>query len=128
MLNKDITYYINLLDDFSNKKELSNEELSYLNNYDNIKTLYKIVNDYDKHVLLDIPFFDESSEEYYHIITYRNKIYRISSDDLNDTYSIRILKNLDEEQDSIIPLEKVIDYYNEKQSKKGFCRTKTKKQ
>lgn len=125
----DIEVYMNLLDNFINQKELTDEEFNYLNDYAKIKRFYKTINEYDKHILMNIPFYDDETEEYYYIVSYKNKFYRTSNDDLKDTYSVSIVDSLkEEEQENIIDMQKVIDHNKSGQVTKKLCRKRTKKE
>ena len=125
----DIEVYMNLLDNFINQKELTDEEFNYLNDYAKIKKFYKTINEYDKHILMNIPFYDDETEEYYYIVSYKNNFYRTSNDDLKDTYSVSIVDSLkEEEQENIIDMQKVIDHNKSGQVTKKLCRKRTKKE
>lgn len=125
----DIEIYMNLLDNFINQKELTDEEFNYLNDYAKIKKFYKTINEYDKHILMNIPFYDDETEEYYYIVSYKNNFYRTSNDDLKDTYSVSIVDSLkEEEQENIIDMQKVIDHNKSGQVTKKLCRKRTKKE
>lgn len=125
----DIEVYMNLLDNFINQKELTDEEFNYLNDYAKIKKFYKTINEYEKHILMNIPFYDDETEEYYYIVSYKNNFYRTSNDDLKDTYSVSIVDSLkEEEQENIIDMQKVIDHNKSGQVTKKLCRKRTKKE
>lgn len=124
----DIEVYMNLLDNFINQKELTEEELNYLNDYGKIKKFYKTINEYNKHILMNIPFYDDETDEYYYIVSYKNRYYRTSNDDLKDTYSVSVVDSLTkEEQEDIIDMQKVIDHNKSGRVTKKLYRTRTKK-
>ena len=77
------------------KVELTDEEFNYLNDYAKIKKFYKTINEYDKHILMNIPFYDDETEEYYYIVSYKNNFYRTSNDDLKDN----VLESLTSDKD-----------------------------
>lgn len=84
----DFETYMEILNKYYNNEEIDISDIDYLNDINHIRHFYKEINRYSRDVLFKMPPYDEEKGEYFYIIYYKEKYYRISNDDLNDTYSI----------------------------------------
>lgn len=84
----DFETYMEILNKYYNNEEIDISDINYLNDINHIRHFYKEINRYSRDVLFKMPPYDEEKGEYFYIIHYKEKCYRISNDDLNETYSI----------------------------------------
>lgn len=84
----DINIYLLILEKYYSGETVDVNDIEYLQDIKNIKHFYKEINRYSRDVLFKMPPYDEEKGEYFYIINYKENFYRVSSDDLNETYSI----------------------------------------
>jgi len=110
----DFETYMEILNKYYNNEEIDISDIDYLNDINHIRHFYKEINRYSRDVLFKMPPYDEEKGEYFYIIHYKEKCYRISNDDLNETYGIMEIIDLNDqlsilkEQDDEYVLQKIL--------------------
>jgi len=93
----DIDIYLLILEKYYNGETVDVNDIEYLQDIKNVKHFFKEINRYSRDVLFKIPPYDIETNEYFYIIYYKEKCYRVSNDELNENYTLSEVNNLKEQ-------------------------------
>lgn len=120
----DFEIYTKILDKYYSEESLDIEDIEYIQDKSHIRLFFKEINRYSRDVLFKNQPYDIETEEYFYIIYYKEKCYRVANNDYEELYEIELLqdnrikeeiqklKNQDDEYvlQDIICIEKILEH------------------